>query len=254
MIWDDSHVAAASYRIAKALPDFPMREFSTGGCPPIPRMENIDQKTNAAVVAAEGCSYFNLIVRNWILAHDAVKLVILYSYWANYIGRDDFDTRDGYVLPDVQYGVPFGKDGSIPEAARQTYLQKHFAGLVADFAAGGKEVQIIYPLPISARDLPQYVARFIWKQGIAPKTFGYPEAAFRDYTANSRAVLDAAPSGALIHRLDLSDKFCSAGVCTIFADGTPYFFDTNHLSQRGVAHITPGIAAAVQAILSRSVP
>lgn len=254
VIWGDSHVAAGSHGIAEAMPNFPVREFSTGGCPPIPGMQNIDQMTNAPVVSAKGCALFNQIVRDWVLAYDSVKLVILYSYWANYIERDDFDTRDGYVLPDVQFGVPVGNDGSIPEAARQAYLQQNFAGLVTDLTAAGKQVLIVYPLPIAARNLPQYIARQIWKQGINPKTVGYPEAAFRDYTANSRAVLDAAPTGPRVHRIDLSDQFCVAGTCTLYESGTPYFFDTNHLSQPGVGRIAPGIAAAVTQILAKTAP
>ena len=253
-VWGDSHVAAAAHGIAAALPDLPVREFSVGGCPPIPGMMNIDQMTRAAVVDAEGCAEFNAAIRDWLLAQDEVKLVVLYAYWANYVERDDFDTRDGYVLPDVQWGVPVGDDGSIPEADRQAFLQRQFAGLVQDLADAGKEVVIVYPLPIAARDLPQYVARKIWKEGVVPAVVSYPEAAFRDQTANSRAVLDAAPVGPRIHRIDLSGHFCSDGSCRLFADGIAYFFDTNHLSQEGVALIAPDIATAVRAALAGSPP
>lgn len=253
-IWGDSHVAGAAYRIAEALPELPVREFSVGGCPPIPGMMNIDQMTRDRVEAAEGCADFNAATRDWVLAHDEVKLVVLYAYWANYIERDDFDTRDGYVLPDAQYAVPVGDDGSIPEADRQAWLQRQFAGLVAELSAAGKQVLILYPLPIAGRDLPEYVARRIWKEGVVPPSITYPEAAFRDQTANSRAVLDAAGSGPRIHRLDLSSHFCSGGSCTLFADGIAYFFDTNHLSQPGVALIVPDVAAAVRATLADDPP
>ena len=250
VIWGDSHVAAATTGIAQAMPEFQIKEFSTGGCPPIPGMVNISQVTHTLVDFAEGCPAFNDKVRDWVLAHEEVKLVILYSYWANYIERDDFDTRDGYILPDVQYGVPLGDDGTLPEAARQAYLQRQFAALVAELDAAGKEVLIVYPLPIAARDLPPYVARMIWKEGITPKTVAYPDSAFRDYTANSRAVLDAVPAGPRIHRLDTSGRFCASGACVLFENGVSYFVDTNHLSRPGVARIAPDIAKVVREILA----
>ncbi|WP_395542083.1 acyltransferase family protein [Neotabrizicola sp. sgz301269] len=254
VIWGDSHVAAAAYQIAQALPQYPLREFSTGGCPAIPGMKNIDQLTQAPVAAAAGCAAFDQIVKDWIIAQKEVKLVILYAYWANYVEREPFDTRAGYVLPDVQYAVPVENDGSIPETQRQTYLQRQFAGLVRDLEAAGKEVLIVYPLPIGAWHVPQYVARQMWKEGRSVDRLTYPAAAFRDQTANSRAVLDAAPSGPMTHRLDVSDRLCGPEVCTLYADGVAYFFDTNHLSQAGVALIAPEIAAAVRAILAPVAP
>lgn len=254
VIWGDSHVAAAAYQIAQALPDYPMREFSIGGCPAIPGMKNIDQLTHAPVVAAAGCAAFDQIVEDWVIAQKDIKLVILYAYWGNYIERDPFDTRAGYVLPDVQYAVPVDDDGSIPEAERQAYLQRQFAGLVRDLEAAGKEVLIVYPLPVGAWHVPQHVARMMWKEGRKVDRLTYPAAAFRDQTANSRAVLDAAPSGPMTHRLDVSNRLCGPEVCTLYADGVPYFFDTNHLSQAGVGLIAPDIAAAVRAILAPAAP
>lgn len=254
VIWGDSHVATTAYFIAEALPELQVREFSVRGCPPIPGMMNIDQLTHAPVEYAEGCADFNTAILDWLLANDEIRLVVLYAYWANYIERDDFDTGNGYVLPDVQYGVPVGDDGSIPESARQAYLQVQFATLVDRLAAAGKDVLVLYPLPIAARDMPEYVARRIWSEGTVPAVVSYPEAAFRDQTGNTRAVLDSASSGPRVHRLDLSGHFCSAGACRLFVDGVSYFFDTNHLSQAGAALIAPDVAKAVREIQKAKAP
>jgi len=251
VIWGDSHVSVLAYQLAEALPDVPVREFTLGGCPPIPGVKNILQQTNAPVRMSEACAWYNDVLRDYVTARDEVKLVVLYAYWTNYTQRDDFDTQAGYILPDKLYAVPMDADESIAEEARLARLNSAFAQLVGDLEAAGKQVLIVYPLPIAAWDMPQHVARLIWKDGQAPATIAYPKAAFDGYAATARAMLDAAPDGPLTHRLDLADRFCSetAG-CTVFADGVPLFFDTNHLSQPGVARIAPEVAAAVRSILA----
>lgn len=255
VIWGDSHVSVLAYQLARAMPEVPLREFTLGGCPPIPGMMNILQQTNAPVRMSEACAWYNKTLRDYILARDDIRLVVLYAYWTNYTERRDFDTGAGYVLPDKLYSVPVGGGAELDEAARLSAMTAAFGQLVADLRAAGKEVLIVYPLPIAAWDLPQYLARKIWKDGTVAARLGYPQRAFDDQAASARAMLDAAPTDAFVHRLDLSSVFCSgADGCTVFADGTPYFFDTNHLSQPGVALIAPRIAETIRSILAQPGP
>lgn len=251
VLWGDSHVSVLAWQLAQALPDLPIREFTLGGCPPIPEVKNILQQTNAPVRMSEACAWYNTVLRDWVLAHDEVKLVILYAYWTNYTERRDFDTRAGYVLPDKLYSVPLDGDEAMAEPDRLGFLTAQLQGLAQDLEAAGKEVLVIYPLPIAAWDLPQQAARQIWTEGVIPDEIAYPESAFSDYAASARAMLDALPPGPRLHRLDLSGQFCSrARGCVILEKGVPFFFDTNHLSQPGVDRIVPGVAQAVRAALS----
>lgn len=255
VIWGDSHVSVLAWQLAQALPDLPIREFTLGGCPPIPGVKNILQQTNAPVRMSEACAWYNTVLRDWVLAHDEVKLVVLYAYWTNYTEKRDFDTRAGYVLRDKLFSVPLDGDAAMEEPARLAVLTAQLQGLVQDLEAAGKNVLVIYPLPIAAWDLPQYAARRIWTEGSLPDRIAYPEAAFADYAATARAMLDAVPAGPHLRRLDLSDRFCGAqNGCVILQDGVPFYFDTNHLSQPGVARIAPDVAAAVRAFLPPAAP
>lgn len=255
VIWGDSHVAVLTYQLAKALPDLPIREFSLGGCPPIPGVRNVLQQTNAPVQISEGCAWYNLKLREYILAQDDVKLVVLYAYWTNYTERRNFDTQAGYVLKDKLFSVPLEAEASIDEAARLSFLTKQFSGFVSDLEAAGKDVLIVYPLPISAWDLPQHIAWMAWKGKGIPDVVSYPKAAFDDYAASAQKMLDQAGTGPRIHRADLSSALCSTEQgCVIFSERFPLFFDTNHLSQPGVARIVSPLAAKIQSIVDRLAP
>lgn len=249
VIWGDSHVSVLSYQLAQALPDLPIRDFTLGGCPPIPGVLNMLQQSNAPVQMSQACAGYNQTIRDYVLARDEVKLVVLYAYWTNYTERRAFDTQAGYVLPDKLYSVPLDGTPVPDEAARLGYMRAQFAALVADLRAAGKEVLIVYPMPIAAWNLPQHVAQMAWKGDGIPAEIAYPKAAFDDYAATARQMLDGAGTDPGIHRIDLSATLCSeARGCVIFAGGEPYFFDTNHLSQPGVARIVPVLAAEMRAI------
>ena len=255
VIWGDSHVSVLTDQLARALPELPIREFSLGGCPPIPDALNILQQTNAPVRMSEACAWYNKTLRDWILAHDEVKIVVLYAYWTNYTERRAFDTRAGLVLADKLYAVPTDAPPDQDDAARLAGLTAHLARLVNDLRAAGKQVLVVDPLPIGAWDVPQDVARIIWSTGTVPQHLSYPRSAFDDYAATARAMLAAAVTGPGTQRLDLSDRLCSqAEGCLVFDGAAPLFFDTNHLSQPGVARIVPGLALAIRAIAGRLSP
>jgi peptidoglycan/LPS O-acetylase OafA/YrhL len=252
VIWGDSHVSVLTYQLAKALPHLPIREFSLGGCPPIPSIINILQETNSPVIASDGCSSYNNKAREYILANDDVKLVVLYSYWTNYTERRDFDTQAGYVLKDKLFSIPLESNSSISEAARLSFLTKQFSELVSDLTSVGKDVLIVYPMPISAWDLPKYVAWMAWKGNGIPKIVSYPKVAFEKYATSAKKMLDQAGINPKIHRIDLSPALCSNNQgCIIFSEKTPLFFDTNHLSQSGVARLILPLENEIRSIIDR---
>ena len=247
VLWGDSHMSTVAYQLAQALPEVRLRQFTLGGCPPIPDIINIEQQTNRTVRMTDGCARFNRTLLDYILSRDDIGVVVLYAYWANYTQRNAFNAGPDNILPDSVYSVPLSGAEGLTEEARQTYLQDQFAGLVQTLVDDGKRVLIVDPLPIAGVNLPERVARMVWKTGVMPDEVGYPIAVFRDHTASARALLDAVPAGPAVRRIDLSDIFCSeAKGCVVFQKGVPYVFDTSHLSQPGVARIVPRMAEAIR--------
>ena len=247
VLWGDSHMSTVAYQLAKAFPEVRRRQFPLGGCPPIPDIINIEQQTNRPVRMTDGCARFNKTLLNYILSRDDIGVVVLYAYWANYTQRATFNAGPDNILPDSVYSVPVSGAEGLTEDARQTYLQDQFRGVVQALVDDGKRVLIVDPLPIAGENLPERAARIVWNTGVVPNRISYPLAVFRDHAASARAVLDAAPTGPAVRRIDFSDAFCTeAQGCVIFETGVPFFFDTSHLSQPGVARVVPRMAEAIR--------
>jgi|GEM_PF-429866 len=252
-IWGDSHAASVAQPIGDALAadGLAMKEFSLGGCSPIPNAINMLQLSNSTVQKSEDCSGYNRRVHDYIISNPHLKLVVMYAYWNNYTERRDFNAGNGRVKADKLYSVPVAGPYDLPETNRLAYLKDNLSQEITDLINAGKSVLIIYPLPEAPFEVPQTYAWALWKDRVTAADTSYPTAVFDDYSAAARKMLDGLGQTKGLYRLDVSDKFCQkGGACILVGEnGDVLFRDANHLSLAGSARIVPDIAARIEQII-----
>lgn len=252
-IWGDSHAASVAQPIGDALAvdGLSMKEFSLGGCSPIPNSVNMLQLTNSTVEKSEDCSGYNRRVRDYLISNSRIKLVVMYAYWNNYTERRDFNAGNGRVKADKLYSVPVLGPYNLPEVNRLAYLKDNLSQEITDLINSGKSVLIIYPVPEAPFEVPQTYAWALWKDRVTADDTSYPTAVFDDYSAAARKMLDDLGQNKGLYRLDVSDKFCKkGGACILVGEnGDVLFRDANHLSLAGSARIAPDIAARIEQII-----
>lgn len=252
-IWGDSHAASIAQPIGLELAkqSLAIKEFTLGGCPPIPDVINILQMTNTTVRKSESCSDYTDNVRDFIVADPNLKVVVLFAYWNNYLERHDFNAGNGRIKSDKLYSVPLGSSFELPEADRLAALQKNLSDSVSAMIKAGKKVLIIYPLPEAPFDVPQEYAWAIWKGRVTDVDTAIPRYAFDSYSRLSREMLDGLGTKSGLSRLDMSSRLCNEKQCSLVAsDGAVLYRDGNHLSLAGSALVVPGIAAAIATLVN----
>lgn len=247
-IWGDSHAASIAQPVGLALQreGLAIKEFTLGGCPPIPDVINILQMTNTTVRKSESCSDYTASVRDFIIADPELTVVVLFAYWNNYTERRDFDAGNGRIKSDKLYSVPLGASPDLPEPERLAALQDHLSSLLAALTQAGKTVLLVYPMPEAPFEVPQAYAWALWKDRVTEADTSIPRAAFDDYSLRARAMLDGLGQMPGLARLDVADRLCTDSRCTLVApDGAVLYRDGNHLSLPGSALVVPDIAARI---------
>jgi hypothetical protein len=226
-----------------------LKELTVGSCVPIGGLKN------SALKRTEYCAEHNRKMLDHLVASETIEVVILNAYWNSYTERRDFDMRTGEIRDDGVFALPLDASPAISDEERLGFMARQLRADVAELTAAGKHVVLLYPIPESAFDPPDRLARLLWLEGAAPAVIGFPTAAFDDYSRLSRALLDAAGDGPFVHRLDVSGTFCDpGGDCRVVEGGAPLFFNANHLSLLGVAKVVPPLSRMVRAILEGADP
>ena len=182
-----------------------------------------------------------------VQVHQTVQdVVILYAYWNSYIRHANFDNGQGDRVDDRLYSLPMGAPVDLDETARLTGIETELTVTLAALTASGKRVIVLMPLPDPGFDVPDVLARKLWREGILEDRLTLPEANFRAYSAPAVGLMTAACAASGATCLDLSSAFCDGTDCLAVAGGKPLFFDANHLSLAGAARIVPALEAAAQ--------
>ncbi|MFZ1469620.1 MAG: acyltransferase family protein [Paracoccaceae bacterium] len=241
-IWGDSHAATLAAPLGEALATQggAVRELTMSSCQPIPGLVNIGQDR------ARQCTLQNRAMLEWLVHSDSVDTVILYAFWNSYIRHANFDNGQGDRVDDRLFSLPVGAPVDLNETARLAGIETELTATLTALTAAGKRVIVLMPLPDPGFDVPDVLARKLWREGILDDRLTLPEANFRAYSAPAVRLMTAACAASGATCLDLSSAFCDGTVCLAVDGGKPLFFDANHLSLAGAARIMPALAAAVQ--------
>ena len=241
-IWGDSHAAM----LAKPLGDYLAKsgetvlELTMSSCLPIPDLINQGQANTVL------CAEQNRRMVEFLSSPSEIEVVVMHAYWNSYIQRADYANGLGDLVNDAFYARPLSLSPNMSEAERLAAIGERLTNAVHRITASGKLVILLYPLPDAGFDVPDRMARTLWRRGKVVQSVAIPQKVFDDYSAPARALLNDAAAMDGATALDLSGIFCGDKTgCVVVTDGVPLFFDGNHLSLAGSAKVVPDLAEAV---------
>ncbi len=241
-IWGDSHAAQLAQPLGQALREsgLSVRELSGSSCIPIPGVVTEGQQRTSL------CVNRNETVLNYLLNSPEIRVVVIHAYWNSYIQHRDYDNGLGDLYRDALYSRAAASRNPIDDAERQQVIGAQLNRTVAALAQSGKRVILLYPFPDAGFNVPDRMARNLWRGGQIVQSVAIPREVFHSYSAPSIALLNDAAKIEGATGLDLSGMFCGVKTgCVVVEDGVPLFFDGNHLSLAGSAKVVPELSKAV---------
>lgn len=245
-IWGDSHAAAllpeaeaAAHRAGRRL-----AYLSRSGCLPVPETERLDGQTGR-------CAEYGSGALAYLKNTPSIETVILVSRYAM--------ATQGYLvdygLAERDWGPTRFSDtatGLWPEGQRFERLTRKLDTTVAELRAAGRQVVLVYPIPEIGHKVPETLAKLALR-GRDPASFGLDR---REYERRNSDLIAALDQISLRHntaRILAAEALCDATRCAVMRNGTPLYYDDDHLNAAGAALLGPGFDAAM-ARSSRPIP
>ncbi|UWQ35128.1 acyltransferase (plasmid) [Leisingera sp. M527] len=227
-IWGDSHAAAllpeaeaAAQRSGRRL-----AYLSRSGCLPVPETERLDGQTGR-------CAEYGNGALAYLTGTDTIETVILVSRYAM--------AAEGYLvdygLAERDWGPTLFADtgtGSWPEDQRLERLIAKLSTTVARLRGAGRQVAIVYPIPEIGHKVPETLAKLVL-HGRDPEAFGLARSEYDRRNTAVIAALDRITAQHGATRILPQDALCGANRCRVIQDGTPLYYDDDHLNSAGAA-------------------
>ncbi len=208
----------------------------SGGCPPV---FGINKDENVATtVIDEQCPKRNRAIEK-LLEKDAdrIQAVILVGRWAYYI-------NGGGVGVDEKYRISVWPDGSsVNDVADQSaYFVSAFVDTVKTLRSQGKRVFVVEQPPEFSRYESRTLAIGLMN-GSADFEKSVQTLAQEEYTQvlarqePMQVALKTAEQQGILSVLKTHHYFCGDSECSLMVDGSPTYFDNNHVSSTGAVKI-----------------
>jgi len=101
----------------------------------------------------------------------------------------------------------------------------------------GKRVVLVYPIPIASVSIPRTLAHYA-AVGTDPASLNIEEGGYLAENAYAFRLLDSFTEPNVVH-LFPHQRLCHAHACIVYANGTPLYFDHQHLSISGAEYLAP---------------
>jgi peptidoglycan/LPS O-acetylase OafA/YrhL len=234
-LWGDSHAGA----LFGALENIATKGKSTiyGATPQCPPLEN----AGTSIECLDG----NQKRLQYVLSHPEIKTVILAARWTLYL-----DGR--YTAGDEaenNIGVPtlLGPDlKPLPLFSRiaRAEFRHGLSDLVATLLANDKHVILVYPVPETGFNIPITLA-LISNRGNDPASFTTPRSAYYNRQSRVFRILNGIGDHRLLTRIYPAEVLCPNSDCLTYANGSPLYFDSHHLSIPGAQMLRPRLERAM---------
>lgn len=235
-VWGDSHADAlfGAFQQVADTRGIGLYYGIDASCPPL-----LGLGTSKACIAG-GKRRFDFLAK-----HPEVHTVILASRWTVYLdGRavDFGPAESNEQLPGLQDDQGRSYVKFSPEV-HQAFAEA-LPRTVQALRRIGKRVILVYPIPETGYFIPSTIGRKLL-HGERAESFTRPRAYFDRRQAFVTHLLDSIPSGPDLARVYPSQLLCDAQSCRVFADGTPLYYDDDHLSIEGARMLAPAFVRAL---------
>ena len=204
------------------------KQMTYGGCPPVREVFRRGDFRCA--------DYYHEVLK--VIQDPSIKTVVLMARWSIYSEGQAFDNGEG--------GVEHGVDGiwvdvgvaevdrsrSLP--VRKKAIVDAFAGEVLELLSSGKRVVIVYPVPEVGWSVPEYAAKKFARTGDASVSTSYQ--VYLDRNLDVIMAFDGIGEREGLFRVRPHSKLCDSivpGRCVAAVGGDVFYFDDDHLSNRG---------------------
>ena len=240
VLWGDSHAVALLEAADKNFKDYGISGvmIRNGHCRPI---VGIYERSKLSAGAIEICERSQAAVLN-LMQHMHQRAVVIAIRWTfqlfpinGMIDELGFDNGEGgrelkgyreYLA--ANQSAHFVTD---PEA-KKTAIRK----FIASFAALGTPVLVQYPVPEVGWHVPNRNFKYLVSTGEVPSVLSTSASRYLERNSFIIAVLDSVASQPGVVGFKPSDILCDTFVphrCVAQINGTPLYFDDNHLSNEG---------------------
>lgn len=243
LLWGDSHAQAIGPRLHHTLAEQGLSAYTImlGGCTPVPGVA-LDY------TEFEECIALSRATLDMIHASDTLHTVILSSRWASHFEGGPFDNGEGGVehFKDrnrLQTELDSGEFGFDVETIRQRYTD-----LVQGLAH--LNLIVVLPIPEAGWHVPRYFSNHVLSGKFGPDEFppllGSTSAA--RYIERNQPVSELLTNGVEnVRFVDPFHLFCTETAddgsrrCITHQEGTPLYFDDDHLSYAGAGRVVDEI-------------
>lgn len=210
-LWGDSHATAMSAGFLRVDPEFGYYQAGVSGCKLV--TEHYRSGWRA------GCAGTQAKIRDFLLSSPEIRTVIFAGRWAV--------PGHGHLTMEDETADPAAV---IAEAPR----------LMREMAQAGKRVIVIDPVPEFPLHVPSAVARATWLLGEdrAPVSMSLED--YEARTSHVEEMFSKLAREGVIERAPVRDFFCEQGEdarCVAERNGTPLYFDDDHVGAEGAAPI-----------------
>lgn len=222
LLWGDSHMMALTSAFSEILNTAQARAtlVTRGACPPL---------LGLASAAHPSCLPQNTDVKNYLLAHPEIEIVVIAARWSKYFANGNgLSTTDGNALR---------KDA---DAAR--------IGLTSTIKwiiENNKRLVLIGPVPDYDRSVPLALALEETNWHAFPRTTLTAEQEKNEPFL--RVIDETKRDGSSFHYLDPLTWMCSQE-CVTTESGDALYWDSNHLSTAGAMALKPHIATGLMGL------
>ncbi len=238
LIWGDSHGGAYKRGYEEAINK---KEHSallawTGGCPPVFNIDK-DESVSSRVIDQQ-CAKRNQAIRELIENDSRINAIILVGRWSYYLNGEGVGVdQHNKITVWPENGNP---DDSQPQ---DDFFVKTFNKTILQLQNSGHKVFVVEQSP----EFSQYQARIValgLMGGDKNITNAFNDLTSEDYVnVNKRQnkiqqALKQAHNDGVITLLKTHDFFCKEEKCSLILDGSPAYFDNNHLSSAGAVKIS----------------
>lgn len=238
LLWGDSHamVTATAMNAAARRTNSAFLFAATADCPPGLGF-SVSERSEPGLTRMPSyrfCADYNRRMYELAIHDDQIDTVVISARWSNWrIGEpgNRVEAPADIRLED-ETGIATSVEGN------RAIFERGFLALVRALTGSGKTVYLVGPIPEPPFDVPQslYVAR--WGLAEVPEALRVDD--FRRRHAVAFQILAEAARIPGAQLIEPHVSLCSPSSCPIAdTDGSPTYFDHNHLSVRAARNLSP---------------